>query len=83
MRIVAAISDQHGSEWTAMGEVVRLLGSARPKRCASGFARPRSMFGSRPSTTTEESAGLKLLRRETAALRGAAIFEDSVSFLHG
>jgi hypothetical protein len=39
--------------------------------------------GSRPGTTTEESAGLKLLRRENAALRGAAVFEDPVGFLRG
>jgi transposase-like protein len=43
VRMVAEISDQHDSEWAAISEVARLLGSAPLRRCASGFARTRSM----------------------------------------
>jgi transposase InsO family protein len=43
VRMVAAVSDQHASESAAMGKVTRLLGIGTAKRCASGYAKPRSM----------------------------------------
>ena len=43
--MVAEVSDEHESEWRAMGEVARLLGSARLRRCATGCVRPRLMPG--------------------------------------
>ena len=41
VRMVAEISDQHESEWAAMGEVARLLRGPDPRRCANGCAAPR------------------------------------------
>ena len=43
VRMVAEISDQHNSEWAAISEVARLLGSGAQRRYASGSARGRSM----------------------------------------
>lgn len=52
VRMVAEISDQHESEWAAMGEVARLLGVGTAETVRNGCARPRSMpahgRGSRP-----------------------------------
>jgi hypothetical protein len=48
VRMVAAISEQHASEWAAMGEVAPLLGIGTAKRCASGYAKPRSMSAHAP-----------------------------------
>ena len=59
VRMVAEISDQHDSEWAAISEVAGLLGVGARRRCASGCARPQVDAGSRPGTTTEESAELK------------------------
>lgn len=41
------------------------------KRCASGFARPRSTLEVGPGQTSEESEVLRELRRENAELKRA------------
>jgi transposase len=56
VRMVAAISDQHASEWAAMGEVARLVGVGTAKRC-KWVLQAEVDVGKRPSTTTEESLG--------------------------
>ena len=43
VRMVAEISGQHDSEWAAISEEARLLGSAARRRCASGCVRSRLM----------------------------------------
>jgi hypothetical protein len=72
--MVAAISDQLASEWAAVGEVARLLGVGAPGRGQCRLT---------PGYHDGGTAGLKLLRRENAALQGAAVFEDRVGFLRG
>ncbi len=52
-----------------MGEVAPLLGVGLPKRC-NWVRQAEADVGSRPGTTTEDSAGLKLLRRERSIARG-------------
>jgi len=56
-------------------------GSARPKRCASGFRQAEIDGGSRPGVSTDESAELKRLKRENAELKRAnAILKTASAF---
>ena len=73
VRMVAEISGQHDSEWAAISEVARLLGVGCAETVRNGCARPKSIGGSRPGSTSEESAELKKLRREVAELRRANV----------
>ena len=69
--MVAEISDQHESEWAAMGEVARLLGVGTAETLRKWVRQAEVDAGSRPGTSTEESAELKRLKRENAELRRA------------
>jgi transposase len=71
VRMVAEISDQHESEWAAMGEVARLLGVGTAETVRKWVRQAQIDSGSRPGMTSEESAELKRLRRENAELRRA------------
>ena len=81
VRMVAEISDQHESEWAAMGEVARLLGVGTAETVRKWVRQAQIDAGSRAGTTTEESAELKELRREVAELRRAnAILKTASAF---
>lgn len=81
VRMVTEISDQHSSEWAAIGEVARLLGVARAETVRKWVRQAQVDAGSRPGTTTEESAELKRLKRENAELRRAnAILKTASAF---
>jgi transposase len=54
VRMVAEISGQHESDWAAISEVARLLGVG----CAETVRQGQVDAGSRPRTTTEDSAEL-------------------------
>ena len=71
VRMVAEISDQHDSEWSAISEVARLLGVGCAETVRKWVRQVQVDAGARPGTTTEESAELKRLRRENAELRRA------------
>src|SRR5258707_10406686 len=84
VRMVAEISDQHESEWAAIGEVARLLGVGTAETVRKWVRQAQVDAGARPGTTTEESAELKRLKRENAELRRAnAILKDGVGFFRG
>ncbi|MGQ9411411.1 IS3 family transposase [Mycolicibacterium gilvum] len=84
VRMVAEISDQHESEWAAMGEVARLLGIGTAETVRKWVRQAQVDAGARPGTTTEESAELKKLRRENAELKRAnAILKTASGFLRG
>ena len=81
VRMVAEISDQHESEWAAMREVARLLGVGSAETVRKWVRQAQIDAGSRPGTTTEESAELKRLeagerriRRANAILKTASAF---------
>ena len=81
VRMVAEISDQHESEWAAMGEVARLLGVGTAETVRKWVRQAQIDAGSRAGTTTEESAELKRFRREVAELRRAnAILKTASAF---
>ena len=71
VRMVAEISDEHGSEWAAISEVARLLGVGCAETVRKWVRQAQVDGGSRPGATTEESAELKRLKRENAELRRA------------
>src|SRR6185312_3171515 len=71
VRMVAEISDEHGSEWAALSEVARLLGVGCAETVRKWVRQGQVDSGSRAGTTTEESAELKRLKRENAELRRA------------
>ncbi|MGO9033502.1 IS3 family transposase [Mycobacterium sp.] len=84
VRMVAEISDQHDSEWAAISEVARLLGVGTAETVRKWVRQAQVDAGSRPGTTTEESADLKRLKRENAELRRAnAILKTASGFLRG
>ena len=81
VRMVAEISDQHDSEWAAISEVARLLGVGCAETVRKWVRQAHVDSGSRPGTTTEESAELKRLQRENAELRRAnAILKTASAF---
>ncbi|GLD09772.1 insertion element IS6110 uncharacterized 12.0 kDa protein [Mycobacterium kiyosense] len=81
VRMVAEISDQHDSEWAAIGEVARLLGIGTVESVRRWVRQSQIDAGQRAGTTTEESAELKRLRRENAELRRAnAILKTASAF---
>ena len=69
VRMVAEISDQHDSELSAISEVARLLGVGTAETVRKWVRQAQVDAGSRPGTTTEESAELGRLKRENAELR--------------
>ena len=80
VRMVAEISDQHDSEW-AISEVARLLGVGCAETVRKWVRQAQVDAGSRPGTTSEESAELKKLRREVNELRRAnAILKTASAF---
>jgi transposase len=82
VRMVAEISDQHNSEWAAISEVARLLGVGCAETVRKWVRQAQVDAGSRPGTTTpEEPAELKRLKRENAELRRAnAILKTASAF---
>ncbi len=81
VRMVVEISDQHDSEWAAICEVTRLLGVGTAETVRKWVRQAQIDAGSRPGTTSEESAELKKLRREVAELRRAnAILKTASAF---
>jgi transposase len=81
VRMIAEISDQHDSEWAAISEVARLLGVGCAETVRKWLRQAQIDAGSRPGTTSEESAELKRLRRENAELRRAnAILKTASAF---
>ena len=81
VRMVAEIRAEHESDWAAMVRVAELLGVGSPETVRKWVRRAEIDAGSRPGTTTEESAELKRLKRENAELRRAnAILKAASTF---
>jgi transposase len=81
VRMVAEISSQHESEWSAISEVARLLGVGCAETVRKWVRQGQIDGDVRPGITTEESDEVKRLRRENAELRRAnAILKTASAF---
>ena len=67
VRMVAEVRGQHETEWAAMRAVSELLGIGTTETVRNWVRQAEVDAGTRPGTTTEESAELKRLKRENAA----------------
>jgi len=67
VRMVAEVRGQHETEWAAMRAVSELLGIGTSETVRKWVRQAEVDAGTRPGTTTEESAELKRLKRENAA----------------
>ncbi len=71
IRMVAETTPEHATEFAAIRSVAEKLGIGSPETVRKWVRRAQVDAGTRPGTTTEESAELKRLRRENAELRRA------------
>jgi transposase len=84
VRMVAEIRDQHDSEWAAIGAVAELLGIGMTETVRKWVRQAQVDVGDRAGVTSEESAEVKLLRRENAELeRANAILKSASPTLRG
>jgi transposase len=68
--MVAEISDQHDSAWAAISEVARLLGVGCAETVRKWVRQAQVDAGTRPGTTTEESAELNAYDERTPNYEG-------------
>ena len=72
---------EYDTEWAAMKAVARKLGIGTTETLRKWVRQDQIGGGTRPGTTTEESAELKRLKRENAELRRAnEILKAAASF---
>lgn len=80
VRMVAEMEDA-SSEWAAMGKVAQLLGVGVPETVRKWVRQAQIDAGTKPGTTSTESAELKRLKRENAELKRAnAILRSASAF---
>ena len=81
VRMVGEIRADHESEWVAMTQVAQMLGIGTPETMRKWCRQAEVDAGRRPGTTSDESAELKLVKRENAELRRANAILRSASAL--
>src|SRR6478735_8312819 len=71
VRMVAEVTPNYDSQWVAINAVAQKLGVGTAETVRKWVRQAEVDAGQRPRTTSEESAELKLLRRDNAELRRA------------
>ena len=71
VRLVGQVRAEHGSEWAAIESVASNLGVGSAQTVHNWVRKAQVDAGTRPGTTTEESAELRKLRAENRELRRA------------
>ncbi|MEU0914590.1 IS3 family transposase [Streptomyces althioticus] len=84
VRMVAEVRPDYDTEWAAMKAVASKLGIGTTETLRKWVRQDQIDAGTRPGTTTEESAELKRLKKENAELRRAnEILKAAAFFLRG
>ncbi|MFH9983054.1 transposase [Streptomyces sp. NPDC017179] len=79
VRMVAEVRPEYETEWAAMKAVAAKLGIGTTETLRKWVR--QDQIGSRPGTTTEESAQIKAMKKEIAELRRAnEILKAAASF---
>ena len=68
---MVAVRPDYDTEWSAMKAVASKLGIGSTETVRKWFRQEQIDSGTKPGTTTEESAQVKALKRENAELRRA------------
>ena len=81
VRMVAEVRPEYDTEWAAMKAVAQKLGIGTTETLRKWVRQYQVDAGTRPGTTTEESAQLKRLKKENAELKRAnEILKAAASF---
>ncbi|MDI5966428.1 transposase [Streptantibioticus silvisoli] len=81
VRMVAEVRPDYDTEWAAMKAVATKLGIGTTETLRTWVRRDQIDSGTRPGTTTEESAQVKALKKENAELKRAnGILKAAASF---
>ncbi|MFC5957299.1 IS3 family transposase [Streptomyces pratens] len=84
VRMVAEVRPEYDTEWAAMKAVAQKLGIGTTETLRTWVRRDQIDAGTRPGTTSEESAELKRLKKENAELKRANdILKAAAFFLRG
>ncbi|WP_326756765.1 IS3 family transposase [Streptomyces hirsutus] len=84
VRMVAEVRPEYDTEWAAMKAVAQKLGIGTTETLRTWVRRDQIDAGTRPGTTSEESAELKRLKKENAELKRANdILKAAAKFLRG
>ncbi|MFF9221156.1 IS3 family transposase [Streptomyces viridosporus] len=84
VRMVAEVRPEYDTEWAAMKAVAQKLGIGTTETLRKWVRQEEIDAGTRPGTTTEESAELKRLKKENAELKRAnEILKAAAFFLRG
>ncbi|MFE9446724.1 IS3 family transposase [Streptomyces sp. NPDC006602] len=84
VRMVAEVRDDHPTETAALQAVAEKLGIGSRETLRNWVKQHEVDAGTRPGTTTEESAQLKALKKENAELKRAnEILKAAAKFLRG
>ena len=71
VRMVAEVRSEHASEWAAIESVASKLGIGSAQTVHNGARKAEVDAGTRPGTTSVESAEIRRLRSENRELRRA------------
>ncbi|WP_418896307.1 IS3 family transposase [Streptomyces cupreus] len=84
VRMVAEVRPEYDTEWAAMKAVAAKLGIGTTETLRKWVRQDEIDAGTRPGTTTEESAELKRLKKENAELKRAnEILKAAAKFFRG